>query len=104
MHWIALFIAGCFEVLGVIGLNRMARSKGIKSYIIMFGAFGGSLSLLSYALHSLPMGTAYAIWTGIGTAGGAVVGILLYGESKSWSRMLCIAIILVAAIGLKLTT
>ncbi|GGA42749.1 DMT family transporter [Paenibacillus physcomitrellae] len=104
MAWIFLVLAGCCEVLGVIGMNRIVRRRAFSSYLLMFGSFAGSFALLSSAMGSLPMGTAYAVWTGIGTVGSALVGMFLYGESRSWPRMLCIAVILASAVGLKLIT
>lgn len=104
MAWISLVLAGCCEVLGVIGMNQIARKKSYLFYVLLVVSFAGSFSLLTYAMNSLPMGTAYAVWTGIGTVGSALVGMLLFGESKTWTRMLCIAVILASAIGLKLIT
>ncbi|WP_138495777.1 DMT family transporter [Paenibacillus pinistramenti] len=105
MAWISLVLAGCCEVLGVIGMNRIARSRrNLVSYLLLLVSFAGSFSLLTYAMGSLPMGTAYAVWTGIGTVGSALVGMFLFGESKTWTRMLCIAVILASAVGLKLIT
>lgn len=62
------------------------------------------LRLLAYAMETLPMGTAYAIWTGIGASGGAIVGMLVYRESKDWKRLVFIGMVLGAAIGLKLVS
>ncbi|WP_223066026.1 DMT family transporter [Paenibacillus caui] len=104
MAWIALVLAGCFEVLGVVAINRVARRKEWSSYLLLCAAFAGSFSLLTYAMNTLPMGTAYAVWTGIGTVGSALVGMLLYHESRAWPRLLCIAVILGSATGLKLIT
>lgn len=101
MYWIALVIAGCFEVLGVYHLKKVA-DKQWKSIIYLALSFGISFTLLSFAMSEIPMGTAYAIWTGIGTVGAAVVGMLVFNEPKEWRRLLCIALILGAAIGLKL--
>ena len=66
--------------------------------------FGASFIFLAYAMKTLPMGTAYAIWTGIGASGGAILGMLLYGESKDWRRIVFIGMVLGAAIGLKLVS
>ncbi|ANS76170.1 transporter [Paenibacillus yonginensis] len=104
MAWVFLVLAGCCEVLGVIAMNRIVRRKTPSAYLLILASFAGSFSLLSSAMGSLPMGTAYAVWTGIGTVGSALVGMFLYGESRSWTRMLCIAVILASAIGLKLIT
>ncbi|MGD6817861.1 DMT family transporter [Metabacillus sp. 84] len=102
MAWIAVVFAGLFEMLGVVSMNRLTRKRSIVNMLFFAGAFSASFLLLSIAMKSLPMGTAYAIWTGIGAAGGAVMGMILYGESKEWKRILFIALILGSTIGLKL--
>ncbi|WP_028562929.1 DMT family transporter [Paenibacillus pinihumi] len=103
MSWLALGLAGCFEVLGVLNLKRVAMKKGWSAIALLIVSFVCSFSLLSYAMVSIPMGTAYAIWTGIGTVGAAVLGMVVYKEPKEWKRLLFIAMILASAIGLKLT-
>lgn len=101
MSWLALIVAGSLEVVGVYNVKRLGeKQKSALYYMILF--FGLSFLLLSYAMKEIPMGMAYAIWTGIGTVGSAVMGMYWFGEPKEWKRMLCIAIILMSAIGLKL--
>lgn len=102
MAWIALIIAGLLEVFGVAMMNRWHESKKWQSILYLALGFGSSLALLSYAMVTIPMGTAYAIWTGIGASGGALIGMLFFNESKDWRRILFIFIILASAIGLKL--
>ncbi|GAA0393116.1 multidrug efflux SMR transporter [Paenibacillus motobuensis] len=102
MAWILLVLAGFGEVLGVAGINKLNQRKDIVSFSLLFGGFILSFVLLSIAMESISMGTAYAIWTGIGTVGSAVVGMILYGESREWKRILFIAMVLSAAVGLKL--
>lgn len=102
MGWAFLFFAGIFEVVGVTGMNLIIKNKNKKSYIIFILGLILSFILLSQAMRTLPMGTAYAVWTGIGTVGGGLVGIFFYGESKDWKRILFIAMVLAAAVGLKL--
>jgi paired small multidrug resistance pump len=104
MAWIALVLAGACEVLGVLAIKMVTRKKNLLSYLFLAVAFGTSFSLLSYAMTVIPMGTAYAIWTGIGTAGSAILGMLAFGESREWKRFLFISMILTAAVGLKLLT
>ncbi|MEK4486371.1 multidrug efflux SMR transporter [Psychrobacillus sp. FSL H8-0484] len=104
MDWIYLILAGCLEVIGVIGLNRVIKYKNIQSYIILFIGFILSFSFLALAMKTLPMGLSYAVWTGIGTVGGTIIGMLFYGESKDWKRLLFIGMILASVIGLKLTS
>ncbi|MGW8958332.1 DMT family transporter [Paenibacillus sp. NPDC055715] len=102
MAWIALVIAGCSEVFGVIGMKGVTVDKSWKAFMLMVLSFVISFSLLTYAMKSLPMGTSYAVWTGIGTVGSTITGMFLYGEQKSVLRVLFIAMILAAALGLKL--
>lgn len=102
MAWIALVLAGLFEVGGVIGIKGVSERKGWRYVLILALSFGASFSLLSYAMTAIPMGTAYAIWTGIGTTGGALTGMFLFGEPKEWRRVLFITMILCSAVGLKL--
>ncbi|MBX8993957.1 MULTISPECIES: multidrug efflux SMR transporter [Staphylococcus] len=102
MAWIYLMIAGVFEIIGVVILNEINRTKK-QSLIILLGlAFICSFLILKLAMYDIPMGTAYAIWTGIGTCGGAIIGMLFYNESRSAKRISFIALIIVAVIGLKL--
>lgn len=102
MAWISLIAAGLCEMIGVIMINKMYVERHWKPVLYMILAFTASFFLLAIAMQTLPMGTAYAIWTGIGTAGGAICGMLFYGESKDWRRIVCIALILSATVGLKL--
>ncbi|MGM0752606.1 MAG: DMT family transporter [Bacillota bacterium] len=102
MGWIFLVCAGLFEVVGVTGLNLILRKKSISSFAVFTLGMVCSFTFLSLAMQSLPMGTAYAVWTGIGTVGSGIVGILFYGESKSVARIVFMAMVLSAAIGLKL--
>jgi paired small multidrug resistance pump len=102
MGWIFLMFAGVFEVVGVVGMNQINKAKNIRSFSLFIIGIVLSFTLLSLAMKSLPMGTSYAVWTGIGTVGGAIVGMFFYGESKDWKRMMFIAMVLSAAVGLKL--
>ncbi|TNJ66203.1 multidrug efflux SMR transporter [Paenibacillus hemerocallicola] len=102
MDWLALVLAGCFEVVGVSGINKVNKSKTVFSYSILAFGFIVSFLCLSYAMNTISMGTAYAVWTGIGTVGSALLGMFVYGESKEWRRILFISMVLSAAVGLKL--
>jgi len=104
MGWIYLLLSGCFEVMGVAGMNKVIKHKNVQSYLFMGIGFLLSLSFLALAMQTLPLGLSYAVWTGIGTVGGTIVGMFVYGESKDWKRILFIAMIVVAVIGLKLTS
>ena len=102
MDWIFLLIASFGEIFGVMGINKVNQEKSIASFGFLFGGFSISFVFLALAMQTIPMGTAYAVWTGVGTAGSALVGILLFNESHDWRRILFIAMILSAAVGLKL--
>lgn len=102
MAWVALIAAGIFEMLGVVMINELHKRKSALSLLLFIAFFGASFILLSISMETIPMATAYAIWTGIGASGGAILGIVLYNESKDWKRIVCIAMILGSVVGLKL--
>lgn len=102
MAWVSLILAGLFEMFGVAMINKMHKDRNWQSLALLIAGFGASFLFLAYAMKTLPMGTTYAIWTGIGASGGAILGMYLYGESKDWRRVFFIAMVLGAAIGLKL--
>ncbi|MCZ8539921.1 multidrug efflux SMR transporter [Psychrobacillus sp. FSL K6-2365] len=104
MAWISLILAGVFEMFGVIMINRLHQDPKWQSIILLILGFGASFIFLAYSMKTLPMGTAYAIWTGIGASGGAILGMVLYDESKDWRRLVFIGMVLSAAIGLKLVS
>lgn len=104
MAWISLILAGVCEMFGVVMINKLHHDRNLKSAILLILGFSASFMFLSYSMKTLPMSTAYAIWTGIGASGGAILGIILYGESKDWRRLVFIGIILGATIGLKLVS
>jgi paired small multidrug resistance pump len=104
MAWVALILAGLCEMFGVTMINKLHKDRNWQSFVLLILGFGLSFLFLAYAMKSLPMGTAYAIWTGIGASGGAILGMLLYGESKDWKRLVFIFMVLGAAIGLKLVS
>lgn len=104
MHWFILIIAGLFEVGWAIGLKythgftRFWPSVGTLTAIVL------SMGLLGIAMKSLPVGTAYAVWVGIGIVGAAVFGIMLFGESTNIFRLISLGIIVIGIVGLKLST
>ncbi|TCS93924.1 DMT family transporter [Hazenella coriacea] len=102
MAWIYLILAGVFEMIGVTMINYYHKNKNWKSLTCLLLGFGLSFIFLAIAMKNLPMGTAYAVWTGIGASGGAILGMLWFGESKGLSRIFFIALILASTIGLKL--
>ncbi|SHK58924.1 DMT family transporter [Desulforamulus aeronauticus] len=104
MAWVYLLLAGIFEMTGVALINKLHQDKNWQALLLLLAGFGASFLFLTLAMKSLPMGTAYAVWTGIGAAGGALLGMLYYGESKDWRRVFFICLVLGAAIGLKLVS
>ena len=104
MAWVSLIFAGFLEMVGVLLINKLHKDRNWKSVLYLTLAFGASFVLLSYSMETLPMGTAYAIWTGIGASGGAISGMIFYGESKDWRRLVFIGMVLGAAIGIKLVS
>ncbi|MEP8944295.1 quaternary ammonium compound efflux SMR transporter SugE [Enterobacter ludwigii] len=104
MSWIILVIAGLLEVVWAIGLKYTHGFTRLTPSVITLTAMIMSIVLLSWAMRSLPVGTAYAVWTGIGAVGAAITGILLLGESASLARIASLALIVAGIIGLKLST
>lgn len=104
MAWIVLFVAGLFEVGWAVGLkytegfSRLWPSVGTVASMIV------SLGLLGLALRTLPLGTAYAIWTGVGTVGTALLGVMMFHEAADPIRLVCMGLILAGIVGLKLVT
>lgn len=91
-------------MFGVAMINKLHKVRNWQSLTLLILGFGLSFIFLAYAMETLPMGTAYAIWTGIGASGGAILGMVFYGESKDWRRLIFIGMVLGAAIGLKLVS
>lgn len=104
MAWIVLFIAGLLEVVWAIGLKYSHGFTRLTPSIITLVAMGASFFLLANAMKTLPMGTAYAVWTGIGAVGAAVTGIILMGESASVMRIVSLCLIICGIIGLKFSS
>ena len=104
MQWLFLVIAGFFEMGWAIGLKySQGFTKPIPSVFTILGMIA-SFYFLSLALKSLPIGTAYAIWTGIGTVGTVILGIILFKEPMSTMRLVCIGFIIIGIAGLKLAS
>jgi quaternary ammonium compound-resistance protein SugE len=101
--WIFLFVAGVFEVIWAIGLKYSRGFSARGPTVITLIALGLSFYLLSRSLETIPVGTAYAVWTGIGAVGTAILGIVLFGEPGQLARLLCIGIVVAGIVGLKLT-
>jgi quaternary ammonium compound-resistance protein SugE len=102
MSWLVLFAAGLFEIGWAVGL------KAAQGRIWVLAATGTamviSVALLYVAMRNLPLGTSYAVWTGIGAVGTVLVGIVMFGESADAVRLLCIGLILAGILGLKFVT
>jgi quaternary ammonium compound-resistance protein SugE len=101
--WIFLVIAGVFEIIWAIGLKYSRGFSARGPTVVTIIALVLSFYLLSRSLETIPVGTAYAVWTGIGAVGTAILGIVLFGESRQVARLLCILIVVVGIAGLKLT-
>ena len=104
MAWVYLLLAGLFEIGFAIGLKYTEGFTRLWPSLGTVVSAAISLWLLTQALRAIPVGTAYAIWTGIGAVGVAILGIALFSESASPARLLCIAVIVSGVIGLKLTS
>ncbi|HVG09922.1 MAG TPA: quaternary ammonium compound efflux SMR transporter SugE [Thermoanaerobaculia bacterium] len=104
MAWVILVLAGLFEVAWAVGLKYTEGFTRLWPTLWTVGAMVLSLTLLGLALRSLPLGTAYAVWTGVGTLGTALLGIWLFQEPADAPRLLCIGLILLGIVGLKLVS
>ena len=104
MAWIVLVVAGVFEVAWAIGLKYTDGFTKTVPSILTIGAMIISMYMLAAAARVLPIGTAYAVWTGIGAVGAALLGIMLFNESANLTRLLCIGLIVAGIVGLKLST
>lgn len=103
MAWAYLIIAGLLECLMTIGLKYTdGFSKPLPS-IITVVIIALSFYVLGLALKTIPLGVGYAVWTGIGTAGAAILGVILFGEAKDLAKIFCIALIIAGVLGLKFT-
>ena len=104
MAWIILLFAGLSEIGWAVGLKYTEGFTRLVPSVLTIASMVVSIGLLGLALKTLPLGTAYAIWTGIGTIGTALLGIMLFGESASALRLACIGLIVTGIVGLKLVS
>jgi quaternary ammonium compound-resistance protein SugE len=104
MAWFVLFLAGLFEIGWAIGLKYTDGFTRLWPSVGTFIAMVVSVVLLGLAMRTLPVGTAYAVWTGIGSVGTVILGIFLFGESAAVLRLLCIVLIVAGILGLKFVT
>ncbi|AWM87940.1 quaternary ammonium compound efflux SMR transporter SugE [Microvirga sp. 17 mud 1-3] len=102
MAWIYLFVAGLFEIGWAIGLKYTEGFTRLVPSVLTGASMIASVLLLGLALKALPVGTGYAVWTGIGTVGTAILGIYLFGEPATAARLACIGLIVAGILGLKL--
>lgn len=102
--WVMLIVAGLFEIVWAVGLKYTQGFTRPVPSAITLGAMGLSMYLLARALRTIPVGTGYAVWTGIGAVGTALVGIWLLGEPRSVVRLLSIAAIVGGIVGLKVAS
>ncbi|HWQ38928.1 MAG TPA: quaternary ammonium compound efflux SMR transporter SugE [Burkholderiales bacterium] len=104
MAWLMLLLAGLLEIVWAVGLKYTDGFTRLWPSAITVVAMILSVVFLALALREIPVGTGYAVWTGIGAVGAAVLGIVLFNESKELARLLCIALIVAGIVGLKLTS
>jgi quaternary ammonium compound-resistance protein SugE len=104
MAWWLLLVAGLLEIVWAIGLKYTEGFTRLWPSVVTVAAMAASVLLLAIAMRSLPVGTAYAVWTGIGAVGTVILGIALFGEPATAVRLLCIALIVAGIAGLKLWT
>lgn len=104
MHWTYLLIAAAFEIAWAIGLKTTHGFTRLWPSVFTLLAMVVSLWLLALAVRTIPVGTAYAIWTGIGAVGTAIFGIILFAEPATWPRLCCIGLIVAGLVGLKIAS
>ncbi len=102
MSWLVLFLAGLFEIGWAIGLKYTDGFTRLWPSLWTVTSMAVSVALLGIAVRHLPIGTAYAVWTGIGAVGAVILGIVLFGDPASAARLVCIALIVAGILGLKL--
>ena len=104
MHWIILTIAGLFEIVWAVELKNSQSFTRLWPSVIAVISYIASLYFLALAMRHLPLGTSYAVWTGIGIIGTTVIGIVFYHEPANAVRLLCLAAIFGGIVGLRLNT
>jgi quaternary ammonium compound-resistance protein SugE len=104
MAWLLLLVAGLLEVAWAIGLKYTQGFTRLVPSVLTIAAIVASMTLLGLAARTLPIGTAYAVWVGIGAAGAAALGIVLFGEPATAPRLFFLGLLLVSVVGLKLAT
>ena len=104
MAWIVLFVAGLFEIGWAIGLKYTEGFSRLWPSVATAAAMVVSVVLLGWSMRTLPVGTAYAVWTGIGAVGTVLLGVVLFSEPATFARLACVALIVAGIVGLKLVT
>lgn len=104
MAWIYLIIAGVLEIGWAIGMKYTQGFSRLWPSVATIACMIVSFAFLAVALKTIPVGTGYAVWTGIGAAGTAVLGMALFGESRDAARLVCIALIVAGVVGLKVVS
>ncbi len=102
MNWLAVIVAGLFEVAWAVGLKHTEGFTKLVPTALTFAGMIISFGLLSWSLKTLEIGTAYAVWTGIGAAGTVIVGIMFFEEPSSILRLVCLSMIIIGIVGLKI--
>lgn len=102
MAWIYLIIASFGEIFGVMSINIYLRKRSVFWLTMIVLMMGLGFLFLSIAMESIPLGTAYAVWTGLGATGAVLIGILFFKESANWKRMFFLTCIIAGAVGLRL--
>jgi quaternary ammonium compound-resistance protein SugE len=103
MAWIVLVVAGLFEIGWAIGLKYTEGFSRLWPSVATAAAMVVSVVLLGWSMRTLPVGTAYAVWTGIGAVGTVLLGVVLFSEPATFARLACVALIVAGIVGLKLT-
>ena len=104
MAWLLLLIAGVLEIGWAVGLKYTEGFTRLVPSVLTLISMAASIGMLGLALKTLPIGTAYAVWTGIGAVGTAILGIVLFGDPAGAARIACIGLIVAGIVGLKLAT
>ena len=103
MAWLSLLMAGALEIVWVLGLKYSDGFTRLWPSVGTVAAMAASVVLLGWSMRSLPVGTAYAVWTGIGAVGTVLLGLVLFDEPATVARLGCVGLILAGIVGLKIT-
>lgn len=104
MGWIYVLLASIFELVGVWGLNVFSKRRNFVNGLLYFGGLGLSFALIYLSFKYLPVSIAYAVFMGLGTAGAVIINMLFFGDTKSWSRVISLLLIIAGVVGLKATS